>query len=623
VHDVRDTTDLIDAHHWALQTHREWKSRSRVNDLIANGKWHVVWNDLTGQDFDPLVENIYIEALEDKAYAAAGLVPQVFVGPSTGTRLDRGEKQAQDKRKVFLSYMQASGYDRLRVKWLLDYYEHGAAYGFPWLDWNAEPKQPFFLRHDPRHAYPLSHDSQGNLSGVFFAKQRRLVDVESEWGSDHGALQQIRTFRGQERLEGNVPVEELWYFDAGKQAVALYQASANELNSTKYQYQSPDRGTLDAGSKAWWLSPLEEHGLSRCPVVENKRPTHDGEYRGALDVMIPQLRVAQNLMARVMEDVEFQVGAPVLMEGIENPEDWGPHEIMEGDGSGNSKIEFVRQPINFEANQHIKEQLDSARRVGKFPQQRTGEAGASIVSAKGTQALQGSYNSEMAQAQRDAALMLRELLSVTAEYDVSWADTRKKVLGFDEGESFELSYNPSSMFKGDDYRVVVTFGGGLGMEQSQYMVQLATARNLGGMARRTFMQKSGLVANAIREEDEIFLETLTEGFAAFAMQQAEAGNVQPMVKAAEKVDDEKMTAREAVLSAIKEIYAIPAGGQGTPGPDPGPGDPLLQQRSLEAGGIPGNAEGLPQGGPGIGPELSKALPASVGRALASAAPGSG
>ncbi len=157
----------------------------------------------------------------------------------------------------------------------------------------------------------------------------------------------------------------------------------------------------------FWLSPLEEHGLSRCPVVEDKRPTHDGEYRGALDVMLPQLRVAQNLMARVLDDVEFQVAAPVIMEGIDNPEDWGPHAILESDGSGTTKAEFVRQPINFEANQHIKEQLDSARRVGKFPQQRTGEAGASIVSAKGTQALMGSYNSEMAQAQRDSAHMLK------------------------------------------------------------------------------------------------------------------------------------------------------------------------------------------------------------------------
>lgn len=621
--DVRDTADLLDAHHWALQAHRGWKARSRVNDLIASGRWHVVWNDLTGEDFDPLVENIYLEALEDKAYAAASLVPQVFVSPSTGTRQDRGEKQAQAKRKVFLSYMQASDYDRLRVKWLLDYLEHGAAYGFPWADWDEEPRQPFFLRHDPRHAYPLSHTSKGELSGIFFAKRRRLVDVTSEWGADHPGVVDLRRFRGNERLGDDAPVEEMWYFDGSKQGVALYQASSAELNSTKYRYLAPDRN-LDPQSQAFWLSPLEDHGLSRCPVVEDKRPTHDGEYRGALDAMIPQLRVAQNLMARVMDDVEFQVASPVVMDGIDNPEDWGPHAVLEGDDSGKTpKVEFVRQPINFEANQHIQAQLEAARRVGKFPQQRTGEAGASIVSAKGTQALMGTYNSEMAQAQRDAAAMLQSLLSVTAEFDAQWCDSRKKVLGFDEGESFDISYKPSTMFKGDDYRVVVTFGGGLGLEQSQFMVQLATARQLGGMARRTFMQKSGLVDNAIHEEGEIFLEQLVEAFQAFTLQQSEQGNIQPMLKAFDKVDGEKMTAREAVIAAARESFAVPAGGSGQPGPAPGGMDAMLQQRSLESGGIPGGAEGQAAGAPGISPELRSAMPASVGRALASIQPGAG
>ena len=76
------------------------------------------------------------------------------------------------------------------------------------------------------------------------------------------------------------------------------------------------------------------------------------------------------------------------------------------------------------------------------------------------------------------------------------------------------------------------------------------------------------------------------------------------------------------MAAIKEIYAIPAGRSGIPGPAPGQGDPMLQAASLEAGGIPGQAEGQPPGGaPGIGPELQSALPASVGRALASVAPG--
>lgn len=609
---VRDAADLVDAHEWAMRRHNDWKSRSATTDLVAANKWSQVWASLSDEP-DPLVENTLLEALEDKAAAAASVVPRIQVAPSRGTRADRGETDAERKRRVFVSYQQRSNIAYLRSQWNLDWFQHGARYGLPWVDFNEETRFPWFLRQDPRHAFPLSHDSRGNLTSIFFTKQRRIQDIEQEWGKQHEAIQQLRTDRHQANLRPSTTVEEVWYFDTDHWGVALYDsASLGDMND--WNYRNPQTVVPKQSGRAYWLAEREAHMMSGCPVIEDKRPTFDGEYRGALDAMIPGLGVAQALMSAVLADVAQQIGAPVLLDNVINPEDFGPEAILEGTGDGRARMEALRQPSNFEATGHIDRSLESTRRVGKYPQQRTGEAGASIVSGKGTTALMGNFNSELAEAQRGQLAFERDLLARTAEFDAKWCDTRKRVLGFDDGTAFEETYTPSILFKNDDYRVDMTFGGGLGLDQQNFMIQLATAKNLNGLSMRTFMQKTGLVDDVLGEEAEMLLEQIAAGFVQFTIQQAmESGNMQPLIELSEAIDGENKTARAAVIDTIKKAFAVP-GGQpnGQPGPAATP-DAILQNRALEAGGIPGNAEGLPAP-PQITDSLRRMLPGNLSRA---------
>ncbi len=625
--------DLAKIRDQALLIHRGWKQRSFTSDLIIQQKWSTVWPDSTISQEAPYVENIYIEALEDKAATAASLNPTIYVPPKLATAHDRGEREAQKKRKVFATYASESRLPVHKIVWFMDWWKDSAMYSMPWCDWfDPSPRQPYFIRQDPRQVYPMSHDSRGNLTSALVSRIRRIGDLENELGKDAPALRAMKAARQQRQWNETETIEELWWFDRDEWAWALFDTGYDPHFGT-YRYVAPGsyQGNGNFGeSSVFWLLEPQRHKLSRCPIVEGKRGRSDSEYWGALDVMLPQMRHAHELMAMIMKDVSGNIYGPTLIENVQNFEEYGPQAVMIGDGSGKARIEQIRAPINYEGHQVVQGQLDAARNAGKYPQQRGGDPGASIVSAKGTNALQGSFNSEQAAAQTDFENFLENTLSVTAEFDEKWCGGSKRITGFDQGQAFTERYDPRTMFntmagheageKGD-YRVLVSYGGGLGLDQAQYLVQIATAMELKGMSRREFMQKSGLVDDAIATENEMMLEAIVDSFKALMLQQAtEAGNMDPLLRLAEKADKQSESMREAVLEVIRETFAAPPAGAGGGAGGESPIDVLKQARSLGAGGIPGNAEGQPSM-PGVGPSLRGVLPASAQRALAQTAPG--
>jgi len=597
----------------ALNRHRQWKQRSLTSDLIVQGRWQAIWPDLTVEENEPTVENIYIEALEDKAAAAGAGIPFVDVAPTRGTREDRAERVAQQRRRAFISFMRDSDLYGEQVQWYMDWLQHGAMFGMPWT-LPDEPWYPFAIRLDPRFVYPIAHDSRGRLSAALFIRNRTAADIASDFPNNETVNRRIPKWR-----EENLDLEEIWYLDKNEWGVAISTAGTDGMGS--FRYVSPTQKEPSLNPSAEWIIEPHPHRLSHCPLVERRKVTGDGEYRGALDPMIPQLKHAHNLMSQLLLDVSRNVFAPILVDGVENPEDIGPEAILLGDGTGASRIEYPRPPMNFEAMQQVAAQIVAARNVGAFPQQRSGDFGASIASAKGVSAVMGQYNTQQAWAQRDLSVFYSELLSRLAEYDEQWCGGyRKEIRGYDEGEMFTDKYDPAKFWKGD-YRVHVGFHGE-GLDKQAHTTYLAMIRNMGGMSMRSFMRLSGAVDNPLQEEREQALEQRDMAFMSFVMQQAQAGNMEPLRRFSELVDGDTETARSAISKVIAEMFAVPTEGPAAGMPGMGgtgnPGDVVEAARSLASGGIPGNAEGQR---PLIGGDLAGLLPAGLGRAAAEQAPG--
>jgi len=620
--------DVRAARDWGVRFHSSWKAQIRVNDAVASDQWSIAWDDGEDEDSEPLVENVYKGALEDKMSAAGSFLPSIFVPPSPGTTEDRGERQSQKRKRVYQSYWDRSDMPRLLKGAYRDWFHTGAGYVMPWTEWydkegNAKAsadRAPYLMRLDPRQAYPLAHNSKGELVKILFARQRRIAELKDEYGPTNPAFAEFTTYRNLKSLDDAQFLEEIWYFDATYWGVAL----GDSLLPREHQgRQILPTGMIDAvggGSNMVWIGEPIKHNLDRCPVVESKRMTHDDSYRGALEDVIPSLRTAQNFMARILDDLQQNIYAPVVLDNIENSDEYGPGAILRGTGDGTASILRDRPPVNFEGQQIVQNVIGAAHRQASWPVQRSGDADASVVSAKGITALAGTFNSELAWAQQDMEGALMGANRLAAAFDEKHCAGKKRIYGMEGIRSYSETYDPTVLFDGD-YRNKVSYGDRTGLDESNRLTKLAMLRNLEAISLRTFMEKTNATEDPLQEERDIAIENLTGLFYKVLLpQQIEQGDLGALKKFVERIDDDRETVRTAVMETIRELEN-PA-----PGPIPGaPGgggqvDTIQMMRSLASGGQPGNAEGLPEP-PTIGPELQKMLPNRQRRLVSETAPG--
>lgn len=558
------------------------------------------------------MENVYAEALYDKAASAASVTPQVEVAPTRGTRADRAEQVAQKRRRAFRTFL-LTALDK-QVLWALDWHQTGAMYAMPWK--NPTERYPYAMRFDPRWAYPLAHNGEGELTQAFFLRYRPLNEVQRDYGIENQTLGELKAWAGAKSRKEPRFVEEIWYVDEKVWGMAL--VASEHPTPDMYRYMDP----LKAPSSSLfsgWLLPKEPHNMGRCPVVEKRRESADGEYRGALDDMIPNLRAAQSIMSRLMEMLDIQTATPIGLDNVANPEEFKPGGIVRGTGEGDLKIVIPQWPVNFEALQHKNMEIESARNVGAYPQQRSGEHGASIASGKASQAVMGAFNVSLAWCQRDMASFFRSLLQTMAEYDEKWCGGyTKDITGWDEGEIYSDTYDPAAFWK-QDYRCEITFNR-VGLEEHNWLTRLGLFKQMGALSNRSMMRKSGIIDNFISEEAEMDLEAVKTAFFNLVQQQALQGNGDPLYRYAAKIDSDKMSPREAMWATIKEMRLVTSEGRPVPGQGGGmnPGQMSHMERSFEAGGIPGRAEGIPA--PRVGGALAAMLPSGMGRAMADIAP---
>lgn len=611
---------LLDLRHLreqAVHIHQRWKSETLMADRVESGDWEVLWPDLSVESKDPLVENLYSQALEDKTITAAAIPPMLFSPPTRGTKKDEGEKNAAKRKRVGLSYWDRSNLRKMRQRLYRDWFHTGLMVGMPWATGFAGDVAPsaerfaYFEVVNPRHVYPLGWDSRGRLAAGLIIRQKRVIDLEADWGKQHPALIAAKV-RHAIRSQELRWLEEIWYFDGTQWAVAVGDANLPTI------YQGALMGPADAqGSMIVdWLVAPSEHHLGQCPLKAAARITVMDSPRGALIDIIPQLKVAQNFMARILDDLQANIYAPVVLDNIKNPQEYGLGAILVGTGQGKAFIDRDRPPVNFEAQQTVDSIMDQARRQAMEPAQRSGEAGASIVSAKGVNALLGSFNAELASAQGDAEEILADLTSATAALDEQWCAGLKQIHVADHtGEMKDEQYDPEVLFKGD-HRFTVSYGDRTGLDENQHLTRIATVRSLEGMSKRSFMNKTGMVENALDEETDIAIEKLVTLFTDVVLpQQVQAGDKAALVAFVDLIDTDKKTVREAVFETIRNTQLAAEQGQGGAASPGGRADIMRLMRSMQSGGIPGNAEGQPESG------LPGQIPAPARRQLANVAPG--
>jgi len=364
-----------------------------------------------------------------------------------------------------------------------------------------------------------------------------------------------------------------------------------------------------------------EHKLGRAPayVVERSGGMSDIP-RGQFDDVI-WVQVARAIMTQLtLEAASEAVTAPITLPRNVDELPLGPHAVWQMDNPDEAKrLNLELPPGVFAENQTLQQELQQGSR---YPDARTGNSNASVITGKGVEALLGSFTTQIAAAQAMLKDGLENVTAICFEMDEKWWPHVQKLLqGTQAGISYEFSYTPASDIDGK-YKCTVTYGFAAGMQPAQSIVTMLQLEGAGLIAKKTFQENMPFDVDSVQEQRQIDVEATREALkqgvfqlisaiGPMAMQGQDPTQIVQMVAQITKEVQGGKTIEEAVFDAFQayqqaqqaaqqaaqeeQAAAAEQAGPAGPGDAGGGGDSLDPQAGLPQGTAPGQA-GLPPGG---------------------------
>ena len=334
--------------------------------------------------------------------------------------------------------------------------------------------------------------------------------------------------------------------------------------------------------------------LGKMMVVVARKPSIDGELRGQFDDVLGIQLLRNRFALLAMEAAEKSVQAPIVLpQDVQELQLGGDAVIRTANPAGVRRVELTLPQGAFTESTLLNQELRAGTR---YPEGRSGNIDASIVTGQGVQALMGAFDTQVKAAQAIFAATLRDIISLCFEVDEQIYPEEKTIRGVDSGSPYEITYKPSKDIKGD-YSADVRYGMLAGLNPAQGLIFMLQALGGGLISKDMAMRELPFTVNVTQEVEKIEIENMRQSLLGGITAMAQAipamatsgGNPADIVTKIAGV----ITARQKGVSledAIAEIFAPeqpvpPVGAAPSPveQPSPVPG-------AAPAGGLP--PEGL-------------------------------
>jgi hypothetical protein len=380
------------------------------------------------------------------------------------------------------------------------------------------------------------------------------------------------------------------------------------------RYYDKDQSVIYIPNKDNLVLSKALNPLGKMMVVVAKRPSVDGQMRGQFDDVLGIQLLRNRFALLAMEAAEKSVQAPIVVPSDVQELQLGGDSIIRTNTPGGVRRVDLNIPPGAFTEQSI---LQAELRIGtRYPEGRTGNIDASIITGQGVQALMGGFDTQVKSAQAIFASALKDVISKCFEVDEEYFDYDKTIRGVDAGSPFSLEYRPGKDIK-KDYSADVRYGMLAGLNPAQGLIFMLQA--LGGklISRDMAMRELPFGINVTMEQEKIEVEEMRNTLVAAlqatsqAIPQMITQGQDPTMLVTQIADVIK--ARQKGISiedAIKDVFLIeqpPAGVDQVEQMSPAPAAP--------AGGA------MPPGGPGEGaPDIQTLLASlnSSGKGTASA-----
>jgi hypothetical protein len=360
------------------------------------------------------------------------------------------------------------------------------------------------------------------------------------------------------------------------------------------RYYDKEQSIIFIPSRNNLILSQAKNPIGKMQVIVAKRPSLDGEMRGQFDDVLGIQLLRNRFALLAMEAAEKSVQAPIVVPGdVQELQLGGDAIIRTNSPAGVRRVDLNIPPGAFTEQQVL---LNELRTGTRYPESRTGNIDASIVTGQGVQALMGGFDTQVKSAQAIFASALKDVISICFQMDEKLFNFTKTIRGVDAGSPYSLEYTPSKDIKAD-YTADVRYGMLAGLNPAQGLIFMLQA--LGGklISKDMAMRELPFGINVTQEQEKIEVEEMRNALVgslqaytqAIPQMAATGGDASDIVKKIAQV----IKARQKGISiedAIEDIFAPelpPAGApqveQTSPAPEMAPVGGLPPQ---QGGGVP-------------------------------------
>ena len=524
--------------------------------MVRQGKISQVYPNFFPDGIDQNVVANFIDIVARDLAEVIAPLPAVNCSAVNQTS-DRARQFADKRTRIAANYFRLSD---LQVQ-MYNGADMYITYGFlPFIiELDEELKQPRIRLENPVGAYP-EFDRYGRC--VAFAKRYSMTLGELVAMFPEQEAKLLGPLGYKQDLNGMI--EMIRYYD--KDQSVLYLPSRNNM-----------------------LLSQAANPIGKMNVIVARRPSVDGELRGQFDDVLGIQLLRNRFALLAMEAAEKSVQSPIVLpQDVQELQLGGDAVIRTANPQGVRRVELSLPQGAFSESQLLNEEL----RVGaRYPESRTGNMNASIVTGQGVQALLGAFDTQIKSAQAIFTTALRDVISLCFEIDEKIFNVEKTIRGNDAGSPFAMSYIPAKDIKGD-YSADVRYGMLAGLNPAQGLIFMLQA--LGGslLSKDMAMRELPFNVNVTLEQEKIEVEKMRDSLLASltamtqAIPQMAAQGQDPsdlVRKIAEVIKArQKGKALEDVVEEVFEPNTPPAGAEEqneqpvppAPGPESAGGAPL-------------------------------------------------
>jgi hypothetical protein len=299
-----------------------------------------------------------------------------------------------------------------------------------------------------------------------------------------------------------------------------YPGTSNTPYVSLVRYHDKDQDIIFIPERDNLVLSQTNNPLGKCLAAVAVRSSIDGEARGQFDdVLAVQLARARFAVLQI-QAAEKSIQAPIAIPQDVQELALGPDSIMRSANPQAIRRVPLELPPGVFAESGV---LERELRMGaRYPEVRSGNLDASVVTGRGVQALQAGFDTQIRSAQAQFARLFTELVALCFEVDEKvFGNMTKEIRGSEDGTPYSMKYIPSKSIAGE-YGVDVRYGIMSGMDPNRAIIALLQMRSDKLVSRDYVRREIPMELNVTQEEQRVDIEEMRDSLRVAVAQYAQA-----------------------------------------------------------------------------------------------------